>query len=111
MRRIREVLRLKFEMGLSDSEVARGVGVARSTVQDHLRRIAASGMSPQELMALDDAALDERVFGPRERRDRSRPLPEWETIERQLRGRGVTLRLLWLEYLEANGKGYKYSQS
>lgn len=39
MRRVREVLRLKFEPGLNDSEVARGTGVARSTVQDPLRRI------------------------------------------------------------------------
>lgn len=110
MRRIREVLRLKFELGLNDSEVARGAGVARSTVQDHLRRIAASGMAPAQLLALDDVTLDERVFGPRERRDKSRPLPDWESIERQLRGRGVTLRLLWLEYLEAHDGGYKYSQ-
>lgn len=110
MRRVREVLRLKFELGLNDSEVARGTGVARSTVQDHLRRIAASGMNHEQLMALDDAALDERLFGPRERRDTSRPLPDWESIERQLRGRGVTLRLLWQEYLDANGKGYRYSQ-
>ncbi len=110
MRRIREIVRLKFELGLSDSEVARGAGVARSTVQDHLRRIAASGMRHEELLALDDAVLDERLFGPRQRRDMSRPLPDWENIERQLRGRGVTLRLLWLEYLEANGQGYRYSQ-
>jgi transposase len=110
MRRIREVLRLKFDLGLSDSEVARGAGVARSTVQDHLRRIATSGMKPDELQALDDAALDERLFGPRDRRDTSRPLPDWAEIERQLRGRAVTLRLLWKEYEEANGKAYKYSQ-
>ncbi len=110
MRRIREVLRLKFELGLSDAEVARGAGVARSTVQDHLRRIAASGMKPDELQALNDAALDERLFGPRERRDTSRPLPDWADIERQLRGRAVTLRLLWKEYEDANGKAYKYSQ-
>jgi hypothetical protein len=28
-----------------------------------------------------------------------RPLPDWEAIEKELRGRGVTLRLSWLEYL------------
>lgn len=33
MRKIREVLRLKFEAGLSDSQIARAIGSARSTVQ------------------------------------------------------------------------------
>ena len=90
--------------------MARGAGVARSTVQDPLRRIATSGMKPDELQGLDDAALDERLFGPPGRRDTSRPLPDWSEIERQLRGRAVTLRLLWKEYEDANGKEYKYSQ-
>ena len=109
MRRVREVLRLKFELGLNDSELARGTGVARATVQDRLRRIAASGMNHKQLMALDDAAPDERLFGPRERRDTPRPLPDWEIIERQLRGRGVTLRLLWSEYQDVHGGAWSGS--
>ena len=39
MRRIREVLRLKFQLGLNDSQVANSAGIARATVQDYLRRI------------------------------------------------------------------------
>jgi DNA-directed RNA polymerase specialized sigma24 family protein len=38
MRRIREVLRLKFEAGFSDRQIAAIVGSARSTVQECLRR-------------------------------------------------------------------------
>lgn len=94
MRRIREVLRLTFELGLNDTQLASGPGIARTTVQDYLRRISASGISHEQLLTLDDAALEERLFGPRERRDTSRPLPDWESIERELCGRGVTLRLL-----------------
>ena len=95
MRRIREVLGLKFELKLSDSRVALGARIARSTVQDYLHRIAASGLDHEQLLALDDKALDEKLFPPRESRNTARPLPDWEMIEQQLRGRGVTLRLLW----------------
>jgi hypothetical protein len=54
MRRIREVLRLKFELKLSDSRVALGARIARSTVQDYLHRIAASGLDHEQLLALDE---------------------------------------------------------
>jgi hypothetical protein len=32
-------------------------------------------------------------------------LPDWEAVEKELRGRGVTLRLLWLEYLSRHPEG------
>lgn len=110
MRRIREVLRLKFQFGLNDTQVATSAGIARATVQDYLRRIAATGLNYEQLIALDDEALDQRLFPPRERRDIARPLPDWEAIERELRSRGVTLRLLWLEYLGGHANGYQYTQ-
>ena len=108
MRRIREVLRLKFSLGLNDSQVARGAGIARATAQDYLRRISATGLNAEHLLALDDEALDQRLFPPR--RETARPLPDWEAIERELRGRGVTLRLLWHEYLGGQTDGYQYTQ-
>jgi transposase len=110
MRRIREVLRLKFQLGLSDTQVALGARIARATVQEYLRRIATTGLDPEQLLALDDKTLDQRLFPPRESRDTARPLPDWEAIERELRGRGVTLRLLWLEYLDGQTGGYQYTQ-
>jgi len=108
MRRIREVLRLKFNLGLNDSQVASGAGIARATVQDYLRRIAATGLDHEQLLALGDEALDQRLF-PR-RRETGRPQPDWEVIERELRGRGVTLRLLWKEYQDGQSGGYQYTQ-
>jgi hypothetical protein len=75
-----------------------------------LHRIAASGLGHEQLLALDDKALDEKLFPPRESRNTARPLPDWEMIEQQLRGRGVTLRLLWQEYQEGKTDGYQYTQ-
>ena len=60
MRRIRGVLRLKFQLGLNDSQVANSAGIARATVQDYLRRIAATGEDPARLLdGVAAAALEE----------------------------------------------------
>jgi transposase len=108
MRRIREVLRLKLQLGLNASQAANSAGIARASVQDYLRRIAATGVDHERLLALGDQALEQRLFPPRERRNPNRPLPDWPAIEPELRRRVVTLRLLWLEYLTAQAGGYQY---
>lgn len=40
MRRIREVLRLRFRLGLDDTQAGSGAGIPQATVQDYLGRIA-----------------------------------------------------------------------
>ncbi len=89
---------------------ATDAGVSRATVQDYLRRIAATGADHEQLLALDDDKLDRRLFPPRVPGANGRALPDWENIERELRGRGVTLRLLWEEYLQTAPRGYQYTQ-
>ena len=110
MRRIKEVLRLKQVLGLSDAAVARGARVARSTVRQYLDRAAAAGVSWETAERLGEEELDRRLFAVADRRDVDRPLPDWEVIEKELRGRGMTLRLLWLEYLARHPEGYRYTQ-
>jgi transposase len=110
MRRIKEVLRLKQGLGLSDAAVARSARIARSTVKEYLDRATAAGLSRETAAGLSEEELDGRLFAAGDRRDVGRPLPDWEAIERELRGRGVTLRLLWLEYLSRHPEGYRYTQ-
>jgi transposase len=109
MRRIKEVLRLK-EAGLSDKAVSRGAGIARSTVKEYLDRAAAAGLSWQTACELSEEALDARLFVAADTRRADRPMPDWEAVEQELRGDGVTLRLLWLEYLGRHPEGYRYTQ-
>jgi hypothetical protein len=45
MRRVREILRVKFECGASDRAIAVAVGVARSTVQLCVSRLIAAGLT------------------------------------------------------------------
>jgi hypothetical protein len=45
MRRVGEILRLKFEFAVAPTAIAVAAGVARSTVQLCLARFAAAGLS------------------------------------------------------------------
>ena len=111
MRKIREVLRLSMVLGLSQRQVARSVRLGQSTVWDHLVRFRVSGLSWEQVEALDDEALEQRLF-PSEQvsTERSRAVPDWSEIHQELKHKGVTLSLLWQEYREGHSDGYGYSR-
>ncbi len=64
MRRVREILRLKFECGSSDRAIAVAVSVARSTVQLCLSRFAAAGLSWPLPATLTEQGLEALLFAP-----------------------------------------------
>ncbi len=43
MRKTREILRLKFDLDLSDRQISKSTQVARSTISDYIRRFAVAG--------------------------------------------------------------------
>jgi transposase len=110
MRRIKEVLRLKQVSGLSDSGISRSARIARSTVKDYLDRAARAGLSWEVAEELSEEEVERRLFAAAAARGADRPVPDWEAVEQELRGRGVTLRLLWLEYLSRHPEGWRYTQ-
>src|ERR1700719_2934449 len=87
MRRIKEVLRLKEGLGLSDTAVSRSVRIARSTVKEYLDRAAAVGLNWEAVAELSEEELDRRLFAAVDTRHWDRPLPDWEAVEKELRGR------------------------
>ena len=111
MRKIRELMRLKHELGRSHREIAASLGVANSTVSDYVRRAAAAGLSWPLPEGLDDAALEAALFPALPPSRVPRPEPDWQYVHRELqRHKGVTLRLLWLEYRTVQANGYQYSR-
>ena len=62
MRQVREVLRLKHVCGRSGHQIAAMVGVSRYTVAEYLRRAAVVGITWPVPAALDDVALERRLF-------------------------------------------------
>ena len=110
MRKIRELLRLKYELGRSHREIAASLDIANSTVSGYVRRASAAGLSWPLPEGLDDAALEAALFPAPPPSRVPRPKPDWGRVHRELqRHKGVTLQLLWLEYREVHPNGYQYS--
>jgi transposase len=110
MRKIREILRLKFECGLSQRDIAKSCSIGRSTVGEYLIRASAAGLSWPLPDGVDDAALERLLFPPPPPPGAVRPLPDWSEVHTELRRKGVTLALLWEEYKSVHPDGYQYSQ-
>ena len=116
MRRIKELLRLKFEHGLTNRQIARSCDVSRATVADYLFRARRAGLTWPLSEDTDDAGLENLLFSlPVRSPDRveiaraSRPLPDLPHIHKELHHPHVTLQLLWEEYRETYPDGYQYS--
>lgn len=110
MRKIREVLRLTFALGLTRRQVADALGLAPSTVSDYVQRAKVAGVTWPPPDDLDTAALERRLFCHPERPPGQHPVPDWNYVRRELTKTGVTKWLLWEEYREQHPDGYAYSQ-
>jgi len=64
MRKIKEVLRLKWEKGFSARQIANSCDIARSTVTDYLDRAQLKGLTWPLPDDLDDAAVEHMLFPP-----------------------------------------------
>ena len=111
MRKIRQALRLKHALGLSERQIAVSVGVSRSTVAEYLRRAGVVGITWPVPEEMDDAELERRLFTPPSfEATPARAQPDWNHVHKELKRRGVTLQLLWEEYRADHVDGYGYSR-
>jgi len=110
MRRLRDVLRLKYEAGLAHRAIAQACTVGLGTVSLYLARARAAGLTWPLPADLDDAALEARLFArPADAARLDRTVPAWPQLHQELKRPGVTLQLLWTEYRAAHPTGYGYS--
>ncbi len=63
MRKIREVLRLRFECGRAHRQIGASCGIGGATVSDYLRRARDSGVSLADAQQLTDTELEARLYG------------------------------------------------
>src|SRR5437016_10877208 len=108
MRKIKEVLRLKFELGFANRQIARSCSINHSTVADYLYRAKAAGLGQWPLPdGLDETSLEKRLFptvSPRVGQPRA--APNWPAIHEDLHGhKHITLQLVWQEYKQSNPDG------
>jgi len=112
MRKIKEILRLKFELGLKNREIARSCLIPHTTVANYLRRARDAGLTWPLPPDLDEGTLERQLFGDDPwARTRETRLPDFASVHEEFRRhRHVTLQLLWEEYKESQPDGYQYSR-
>ena len=79
MRHMREILRLRKQMGLSPGKIAESCGLGRTTVRDYLRLFEESGLSWPLPPELNDDELDKKLFPSKNNVD-SKPLPDFKDL-------------------------------
>lgn len=113
MRKVKEVLRLRFGLGLLQSQIARSCSIGQATVHRYLQKAAAAGLSWPLPEDLDDCRLEELLFPTAVGRPsrETRPQPDFAGIRRQLQThKHLTLQLIWEEYRQTDPQGYGYSR-
>lgn len=111
LRKIREILRLKEEAGLSNRAIARVCKISNSTVGEYLHRAQEAELHWPFPEGLSEDELFRKLFPETSRESTpERPLPDWETVRQELKHKGVTLKLLWIEYRDRYPDGYGYTQ-
>jgi transposase len=110
MRKVREVLRLKFEARLSHERIAAATGLSKGAVSNYVQRTIQKSLGWPLPENLDDAALERLLFPQVVLREQYAP-PDYAYVHQELKRKGVTLQLLWEEYHAANGEhAWRYSQ-
>ena len=112
MRKIREVLRLRFAQGLSQRAIGISLRLSTGAVNTYLNRARRAGLSWPLPDGLDDVQLETLLYPPPPAvAAQQRPVPDLAVVHRELRRPNVTLSLLWEEYRGGTGAqdGFGYS--
>lgn len=111
MRKIIEVLRLRYESNLSHERIAAATRISKGAVTNYLHRAKTAGITWPLSGQMDDAQLEGLLFARAAPRVERRAAPDLAHLHQELKRKGVTLMLLWEEYAAAYaGQAYGYSQ-
>ena len=82
MRKIREVLRLTHELGLSVREVREATGVGKTAVSEYVNRARVIGITWPIAPEITDAELERRLLTPAGFHEGStKRLPDWSKVQ------------------------------
>lgn len=114
MSKLRQILRL-YTQKKGTKFISKQTGIARNTVKKYISKFNELGCSIIEINSLDDFALNE-LFGkstlkiPTET-ERYRKLKSlFPYIDKEMKKTGVTLEMMWYEYIILHPDGYRRSQ-
>ncbi|AOE85915.1 transposase [Pseudomonas sp. TCU-HL1] len=106
----REIVRLLSHSTLSNRAIGKLTHVSHNTVRALRDQLALAGENWATLKELDDVAFARRLNLERPGSPLRKAIPQWSEVHEQLRGRDVTLDLLWQEFREQEPNGVSYAQ-
>ena len=109
MHQVREILRLRWVLGLGVRQAAASAGIGRSVVSKTALRAETAGLDWGAVEALSDQELERRLYGAPCALTASRAEPDPIYLHTELHRPGVTLLLLHIEYLREHADGYRYT--
>jgi len=99
MRKLKDVLRLKYESGLSNRQIGKSLSISPGTVSTYLSSARCAGVSWPLPKEMSDDDLESQIFPPlAESRDSKTEEADFGAIHLELKRKGVTLQLVWEEY-------------
>ncbi len=112
MRKVRELLRLKFEQNISARQAAKIIGIGKTAASQYVSGFKACGLDMSTIKGLSDSELMNAINSRKEFENiRYKELSGlFHYFEKELKRTGVTLQLLWNEYTETRSDYYGYSQ-
>lgn len=106
MRKISEVLRLKVQCHATNREIANACSIGVASVSEYIGRASRAGISWPLPEGMTESEIECLLYPPAVRLDNDKALPDFEYIRNELKSKGVTLQLLWEEYVKANACAY-----
>ncbi|MDP7359298.1 MAG: IS21 family transposase, partial [Pseudomonadales bacterium] len=112
MRKIREVLRLRLEAGLSFRQISASTKVSVGAAQKVVSQVTQLGLKWPLSPSMDDSQLAKLFYPTADTRISDRmEVPDWRAIHQELKRKGITKLLLWEEYSEQYpNRCYSYSR-
>ena len=110
MGKIKEIIRL-YESGLSIRKIAAALFVSRPVVSQYIIDWRASGLKYKNIENISDTRLLELLGKKKQESQKYKELAEnFSYYTKEFKKKGVTLYMLWEEYIEKYPDGYKYTQ-
>ena len=109
MRKIREILRLRWVLKYGVRQTALSVGVSTGVVSRTTQRAQAVGLTWELAERESETVLEERLYGRSLPPGAARAEPDLGWMHAELKRPGMTLELLHLEYLAQHPDGLRYT--
>lgn len=111
LRMIKDLIRLKWHAQLSHAQIAATLKLSKGVVAKYVALATAADLDWDTVQDWSEQQLS-TALQPRTATSQSIVVPDWARIHRELDRKGMTLMLLWQEYVEAHphARTWRYTQ-